>query len=226
MRFSQTATTALLLLCSSGLSFADEAVPKPDTVQEPHPTKTAAVKPRQSSPNLLGALYTLANNFGLVKCVPAAIPLITSLPKIPGELLNGGAIQQALSQTSRELSDVCDFSITGPVGDTFTSFLPTWYSWYNANSDRIATIISKCPNATSLTNTVEAYQTCTQVQAQLSQVTAVSDTQTTSTDASSGTDSTATSTTDSASAATETGDGFMAKAAAVGAGLLGVAAVL
>ncbi|KAI1268133.1 hypothetical protein F5Y18DRAFT_279339 [Xylariaceae sp. FL1019] len=226
MRFSKAATTALLLLCSSPLSFADEAIPKPDTVPESPPTKTASVKPRQSSPNLLSTLYTLANSFGLVKCVPAAIPLITSLPKIPGELISGGAIQQALSQTSRELSDVCDFSITGSVGDTFTSFLPTWYSWYNANSDRIATIISKCPNATSLTNTVVAYETCTQVQAQLSLVSAVSDTQTTSTDVSSGADTSTTSTTDSASAATETGDGFMAKAAAVGAGLLGVAAVL
>ncbi|GAW13770.1 hypothetical protein ANO14919_031590 [Xylariales sp. No.14919] len=221
--------TAFLLATLGPLAFVSaSAEPKPDATPDSSPTKTAAaqVKARETTPNLLAALYQLANDFDIRACVPRAIPLITTLPKIPPGLLIGGAISQALSQTTRELDDVCDFSVTGSVGDTFTSFLPAWYSWYNRYSDRIATIITKCPKASALVSTIEAYETCSQV---VAQITAASATATSVSPGSSNTDEptatpSETTYTDAPSAARETG--FLGAVAAAAAGLLGFVAVL
>ncbi|RWA13658.1 hypothetical protein EKO27_g1451 [Xylaria grammica] len=229
MRFSLSTMITAFLATLGPLAFVSaSAEPKPDATPDSSPTKTAAaqVKARETTPNLLAALYQLANDFDIRACVPRAIPLITTLPKIPPGLLIGGAISQALSQTTRELDDVCDFSVTGSVGDTFTSFLPAWYSWYNRYSDRIATIITKCPKASALVSTIEAYETCSQV---VAQITAASATATSVGPGSSNTDEptatpSETTYTDAPSAARETG--FLGAAAAAAAGLLGFAAVL
>ncbi|KAI0533417.1 hypothetical protein GGR58DRAFT_516920 [Xylaria digitata] len=186
MRFSVSAViTALLFAISSPLAFASTgaAGPKPDTTPDSPPTKTTVeqVKARETTPNLLAALYQLATEFDIRACVPRALPLITTLPKIPPGLLVGGAIPQALSQTSRELEDVCEFSITGSVGDTFTSFLPAWYEWYNAYSGRIASIVTKCPKAGALVRTIEAYETCSQVVSRISAASASASASATST---------------------------------------------
>jgi hypothetical protein len=246
MRFSLSAATALLLAFSGPLAFVSASAnpePKPDTVPDSTPTKTTRqVKARQTTPNLLGAIVAITNNFQLQACLPGALPLVTALPKVPGDLIKGDAVSQALSQTTRELSDVCDFSITGDVGEVFTSFLPTWYSWYNRYSDRIASIITKCPKASLLVSTVEAYETCSQVVAQLSAASA-SATTTETTDVASTISATSTisgevdgntaepttvlsetSSTDSPSAARETG--FLGAAAAAAAGVLGVVAMI
>ncbi|KAI1307152.1 hypothetical protein F5Y03DRAFT_127222 [Xylaria venustula] len=247
MRFSLHAISALLI-ASSALASAN-ADPKPDTTPDlSTPTKTATVKARETTPSLLSVLYQVANSFDLRACIPQALPLVTTLPRIPPGLLAGGAIGQALSQTHRELSDVCEFSVTGSVGDTFTSFLPEWYSWYNRYSDRVAKLVTKCPKAGDLASTVEAYETCSQVIAVITAASAsasvtASDTPTATMSSSaasntgdgsgntggSGTTATAepsatTSSTDSPSAAHETG--LLGAAAGVAAGLLGVAAIL
>ncbi|KAI1823773.1 hypothetical protein F4861DRAFT_301650 [Xylaria intraflava] len=229
MRFSIAALAALLLTSSGPLCFAStNTASKPDTLPNSTPTKTARQTPvRETSPNLLGTLFEIANNFDLRACVPAALPLITALPKIPPALIKQGAIKQALSQTTRGLDRVCDFSVTGSVGDTFTAFLPTWYSWYHRYSDRVASVITKCPKAGALVNTMEAYATCPQVIAQISSASA------TATDAESGGSRTTvpptshpseTVSTDSPSATHETG--LFGAAAAAAAGVLGVAAIL
>ncbi|KAI0395481.1 hypothetical protein F5Y17DRAFT_191943 [Xylariaceae sp. FL0594] len=262
MRLSLSATTALML-ASSGhflLAFASAsdggadvagagAEPKPDTIPEVlSPTKTTTQQqkvnmaarqtssPSSSPPNILGAIWQLASNFQLRACVPAALPLITTLPRIPAGVLGGDAISQALSQTTRELGQVCDFSITGAAGAAFTSFLPTWYSWYDRYSDSIQSVVTKCPKASSLVSTVEAYTTCPQVQAvrvtaeptSTSTTTAAASTTTTSgSDVATPTTTIATTETtgsDSHSAARETG--FLGAAAAAAAGVLGVVAVL
>ncbi|KAH8164948.1 hypothetical protein CIB48_g3296 [Xylaria polymorpha] len=240
MRFSLSAVTALLLVSSgfvSGTANAN-AEAKPDTTPNSAPTSTARqVKARQTTPNLLGSLYQLANAFDLRACIPAALPLVTALPKIPPALIAGDAISQALSQTTRGIEDVCDFSITGSVGDTFTSFLPTWYSWYNRYSDRIASIVTKCSDAGGLVRTVEAYETCPQVVAQITAASAsATGTSTSTTDTDTGT---ALSTTTTTTAATESSEmasmespgtagetGFLGAAAAAAAGVLGIVAVL
>ncbi|KAI0973423.1 hypothetical protein F4678DRAFT_426666 [Xylaria arbuscula] len=248
MRFSPRAIAALLIASSCPLSLASasaNADPKPDTTPNlSTPTKTATVKPRETTPSLLSALYQVANSFNLRACIPQALPLVTTLPRIPPGLLAGGAIGQALSQTHRELSDVCEFSVTGSVGDTFTSFLPEWYSWYNRYSDRVAKLVTKCPKAGDLVRTVEAYESCSQVVAVVTAAGAsVTASDTTSTTTASRTDtaggvgnaggaettaaaepSETTSSTDSPSAARETG--LLGAAAGVAAGLLGVAAIL
>ncbi|KAI1485192.1 hypothetical protein F5X96DRAFT_661071 [Biscogniauxia mediterranea] len=160
------ARTALALLLSlaggSGLVSAAAADP------EPAPAKAVrdVITPRETtSPNLLSALFRLANQFDVAACVPAALPLITTLPKIPPALLGTAAINQALSQTTLALSDVCRFSVTGDVGDAFTAFLPTWYAWYREQSAAIASIVTACPSASALVSTVEAYGRCAQVTA-------------------------------------------------------------
>ncbi|KAI1757930.1 hypothetical protein F4782DRAFT_3567 [Xylaria castorea] len=236
MRFSLSAVTALLLASSGPLALVSaeanaNAEAKPDTTPDSTPTKTARqVKARQTTPNLLGSLYQLANAFDLRACIPAAFPLVTVLPQIPPALIAGDAVSQALSQSTRELKDVCDFSITGSVGDTFTSFLPTWYSWYNRYSDRIASIVTKCPDASGLVRTVEAYETCPQV---VTQITAASASSTaTSAGADNAVPTTTTTTaqpsettsTESPAATSETG--FLGAAAAAAAGVIGVIAVL
>ncbi|KAI0466528.1 hypothetical protein F4859DRAFT_497092 [Xylaria cf. heliscus] len=242
MRLPLSAATALLLVSSGPVALVSgsanaEAAAKPDTTPDTIPTKTAPqIKPRQTTPNLLGSLYQLANAFDLRACLPAALPLVTALPRIPPALLGGDAVAQALSQTTRGLEDVCDFSITGDVGETFTSFLPTWYSWYHRYSDRVANIVTKCSDAAGLVRTVEAYETCSQVVAQITAAGASESTAVTST--ATGTDtatvvptaagSSETTSTESESespgAARETG--FFGAAAAAAAGVLGVVAVL
>ncbi|KAI0861233.1 hypothetical protein F4860DRAFT_476360 [Xylaria cubensis] len=232
MRISLSAVTALLLASSGPLALVGasaNAEAKPDTT----PTKTARqVKPRQTTPNLLGSLYQLANAFDLRACIPAAIPLVTALPKIPPALIAGDAVSQALTQTTRELKDVCDFSITGSVGDTFTSFLPTWYSWYNRYSDRIASIVTKCSDASGLVRTVEAFETCPQVVALITAASvSASESSTTTTSADVDTavpiptdQPSETTSPETPAAARETG--FLGAAAAAAAGILGVVAVL
>ncbi|KAI1278260.1 hypothetical protein F5Y07DRAFT_70170 [Xylaria sp. FL0933] len=248
MRFSFSAITALLIASSSGplapVGASPDAEPKPDTTPDSTPTKTAHVKARETTAqSLLGALYQVANSFGLRGCIPQALPLVTTLPRIPPGLLVGGALSQALSQTSREIGDVCEFSITGSVGATYTSFLPAWYDWYNSYSSRIASVVSKCPKAGALVTTLEAYERCPQVVAVLTAASTAAtgtgtDTAATTTGTGTGTGSSSegdgdgttaepsvmTTSTDSPSAAHETG--FLGAAAGVAAGLLGVAAVL
>ncbi|KAI1435464.1 hypothetical protein GGR50DRAFT_322342 [Xylaria sp. CBS 124048] len=179
MRFSLTPLTALtaLLLTSSGhlrlvsanKSPEPEPEPEPSTLPDSTPTQTARQDPaRETTPSLLGTLFEIANSFDLRACVPAALPLMTALPKIPAALVNQGVIKQALSQTTRDLEHVCDFSVTDSVGDTFTEFLPTWYSWYHRYSDRVASVATKCPRAAALVRTMEAYEACPQVVAQIS----------------------------------------------------------
>ncbi|KAI1742984.1 hypothetical protein F4680DRAFT_410681 [Xylaria scruposa] len=235
MRISLSAVTALLLASSGPLALVSanaNAEAKPDTTPDSTPTTTTRqVKARQTTPNLLGSLYQLANAFDLRACIPAAIPLVTALPKIPPALIAGDAVSQALTQTTRELKDVCDFSITGSVGDTFTSFLPTWYSWYNRYSDRIASIVTKCSDASGLVRTVEAYETCPQVVAQITAASASPSASptTTSTDVDTAvpipTDQPSeTTSAETPAAARETG--FLGAAAAAAAGVLGVVAVL
>ncbi|KAI0405063.1 hypothetical protein F4802DRAFT_196133 [Xylaria palmicola] len=236
MRFSLYSVTALFLASSSLLALAGadaNAQPKPDTTPDSPPTQTARqVKARESSPNLLAALYKLASDFDLRACVPRAFPLVTTLPKIPPGLLAGDAVSQALSQTSRQLDEVCDFSITGSAGDTFTSFLPTWYSWYHRYSDRVADVVTKCPMAGPLVKTVEAYESCPQVMAQITQTSAdASTSQSTSTTTTGGDESVPTTasseTVTTASDSPGTGEnGFFGAAAAAAAGVLGVVAVL
>lgn len=136
------------------------------TGQEPATPATAAHQPvprETSSGNLLTNIYKLASGLGLTRCVPYAIPLISTLPTLPKGLVNNDLVTQALSQTTLPLSDVCDFSITGTVGDIYTNFLPDWYSWHNAHTSTISEILKKCPSATALVQTVEAYQGCAQV---------------------------------------------------------------
>ncbi|KAI0808559.1 hypothetical protein GGR55DRAFT_651885 [Xylaria sp. FL0064] len=235
MRFSFSAITALLVASSGPLALvsasANDAEPKPDTTPDSTPTKTAHVKARETTAqSLLGALYQVANSFGLRGCIPQALPLVTTLPRIPPGLLVGGALSQALSQTSREIGDVCEFSITGSVGDTYTSFLPTWYDWYNSYSARIASVVSKCPKAGALVSTLEAYERCPQVVAVLTAAsttatgtdtdTAATATATVSSSDGDGDGTTAepsvtTTSTDSPSAAHETG--FLGAAAGVAA---------
>lgn len=242
MRFSLSAVTALLLATPGLLAFVSanavaDAEPKPDTTPDSTPTKTVAaqVKARETAPNLLSALYQIANELDLRACIPQALPLITTLPKIPPGLLMGGAISQALGQTTRELEDVCDFSVTGSVGDTFTSFLPTWYSWYNRYSERIGKVMTKCPKAGRLVSTVEAYETCPQVVAAITSASSSASTMAIATDTAAASLTTGsggtgtvepseTTSTDSPSAAHETG--FLGGVAGVAAGILGVAAVL
>ncbi|KAF2965094.1 hypothetical protein GQX73_g8487 [Xylaria multiplex] len=222
MRFSVSALiTALLFAISSPLVFASTgagaAGPKPDTTPDLPPTKTTVepIKARQTTPNLLAALYQLATEFDIRAC-----------------LLVGGAIPQALSQTSRELEDVCKFSITGSVGDTFTSFLPSWYEWYNAHSGRIASIVTKCPKAGALVQTIEAYETCSQVVSRILAASASASASATSVGVSGGSSEELTTTTpapgtmstDSPGAAEETG--FLGAVVAAAAGLMGIAAVL
>ncbi|KAI5918000.1 hypothetical protein F4810DRAFT_608048 [Camillea tinctor] len=149
------ARTALLLLYTSLLV---TGTPDP-------PSKPRDLTPRETSQNFLSAFFRLANQFQVSGCIPGALPLITTLPKIPPALFGTPAINQALSQTTLPLSDVCRFSITGDVGDTYTAFLPTWYSWYRAQSDAIARIVTACPSAQALISTVEAYESCSQVAA-------------------------------------------------------------
>ncbi|TGJ86396.1 hypothetical protein E0Z10_g2378 [Xylaria hypoxylon] len=192
MRFSLSAVIAALLVATlNPLAFVSAgAEPKPDTTPDSQPTQTTAsqVKARETTPNLLAALYKLASDFDILGCVPKAMPLVTTLPKIPPGLLMGDGLSQALLQTTRELDDVCEFSVTGSVGDTFTSFLPAWYSWYNRYSDRIATIITKCPKASALVRTVDAYETCPQVVALITVASASATASATSTSTSTGRD--------------------------------------
>ncbi|KAI1116559.1 hypothetical protein F5Y14DRAFT_68489 [Nemania sp. NC0429] len=175
MRLSPATITATLLviLGSSHLAHANaNAEPKPDTAPDvATPTtgtgtttaKQQTAKARERAPNLLSTLYQLASTFDLRACIPAALPLITTLPRIPPALVAGDAVSQALSQTTRELDAVCDFSVTGDAGDTFTSFLPVWYDWYSRHSGRVARVTTKCPAAAALVRTVEAYGACPQV---------------------------------------------------------------
>ncbi|KAI0112560.1 hypothetical protein GGR51DRAFT_557141 [Nemania sp. FL0031] len=236
MRFHLSVVTALLLASSGPIALVNataNAEPKPDTTPDSAPTKTAQqVKARETTPNLLSALFQLASSLDIKACLPRALPLVTTLPKIPPGLLTGDAISQALSQSTRDLDHVCEFSITGSTGDTFTSFLPTWYSWYNRYSDRIASIASKCPNASSLIRTVEAYETCAQVVAQITAASASATATATSTDTGTAVSDTGVLTTEASettsietpAAARETG--FLGAAAAAAAGVLGVVAVL
>ncbi|KAH8648520.1 hypothetical protein BX600DRAFT_530241 [Xylariales sp. PMI_506] len=120
------------------------------------------IVPRQS---LVSELLDLANQFGLTACIPQALPLVSDLPTLPSGFLDQDLIGQALSQTTLALSDVCSFSITGTIGTQYTDFLPTLYSWYDAHKSTIDSLISDCTSASALQQTVESYETCSQVEA-------------------------------------------------------------
>ncbi|ETS82065.1 hypothetical protein PFICI_07067 [Pestalotiopsis fici W106-1] len=120
------------------------------------------IAPRQTD-STLSQLLDFANDLGLTACIPQALPLAAELPTIPSGLLNNDLFSQALSQTTLALSDVCQFSITGSDGPKFTSFLPEVYSWYDEHSSQVASIVSGCPSASPLVQTVEAYGACSQV---------------------------------------------------------------
>ncbi|KAI2621340.1 hypothetical protein GGS21DRAFT_536002 [Xylaria nigripes] len=221
--------TALLVPLGPWILVSANTAPEPGTFPDSTPTKTTQqATVRETTPNLLGVLFDIANTLDLRACVPGALPLITALPKIPAVLLKQDAIKQVLSQSTRDLEHVCDFSVTGPVGDTFTSFLPTWYSWYHRYSARVASIVSKCPQVGALISTVEAYETCRQVIAQISSASATpTGTEGKGSDsmAISGTSNPSeTAPTDAPSATDETG--FLGTAAAVAAGVLGLIAAL
>lgn len=128
-------------------------------------TSSAPASSSSSGGNLLMSIYRLASGLGLTRCVPYALPLVTTLPKLPAGLVNNDLISQALSQTTLPVSGVCDFSITGTVGPVFTDFLPAWYSWHHAHIDAISSILSRCTSATALVSTIEAYESCSQVKA-------------------------------------------------------------
>ncbi|KAI1338900.1 hypothetical protein F5Y15DRAFT_101466 [Xylariaceae sp. FL0016] len=218
---------AITCLSSAVLASSD---PDPTKVAKPA-TRVRDIKPRQSQPNLLGAIWRVANEFGLGACVPGAITLVTDLPKLPSGLVNNDLIDQALSQTTLALTDVCDFSITGSVGDVYTTFLPTWYSWYRAHSSKIANIITACPKATSLVSTVEAYETCPQVPTTTAASSATA-TGGSGSGSTSGTltppnlSATTTSTSTGAAAPPPRETGLVAAVAAAAAGFVGVVAVL
>ncbi|KAI1164381.1 hypothetical protein F5B18DRAFT_615297 [Nemania serpens] len=243
MRLSLSTITAMLLvLASSPLALASaNAAAKPDATPDiATPTITAAkqvVKARERAPNLLSTLYQLASTFDLRACIPAALPLITTLPRIPPGLVAGDAVSQALSQTTRGLDAVCEFSVTGDAGETFTSFLPAWYEWYSRHSERVARVTTKCPAAAALVRTVEAYGACPQVLAVITAASAGSSASASTTGTggdgevekgetglTSADQPVETTSPDSTSAVPEMG--FLGAAAAAAAGVLGVVAVL
>ncbi|KAK7959274.1 uncharacterized protein PG986_004128 [Apiospora aurea] len=91
-------------------------------------------------------------------------PLVTSLPHIPPALLGADLIKQALAQTTLGLDQVCEYRVTGAAGAAFSSFLPTWYGWYDEHAGReIRRLVEKCPKVGALTQTAEAYRSCAQV---------------------------------------------------------------
>lgn len=149
-RISHCALLSKVAVCSSTVARPAEAVRE--------------IAPRQTD-NILSELIDVVNAFGLSACIPKALPLATELPKVPEGLLNDDLVSQALSQTTLALSDICKFSITGTDGPRFTSFLPTLYSWYGDHSSQIGSIVSDCPSASPLVQTIEAYGGCSQVSA-------------------------------------------------------------
>lgn len=157
---------ALLAVASSPLASAAKN-------GDPPPTKTSSTTPgstaNNKNPNLLGSLFKVSREFGILGCVPQVLPLVTALPPIPPELLGADLIKQALAQTTLSLDQVCDYRVTGTAGAAFTAFLPAWYEWYDAHADQeIRRLVEKCTKVGSLTRTAEAYRTCTQVAAVMS----------------------------------------------------------
>lgn len=192
---SITRTVLLVLGSTASLSLRGAAAQEPatpaSTASSPAPQETSSA----SSGNLLTNIYKLAKGLGLTRCVPYALPLVTTLPRLPAGLVNNDLIGQALSQTTLSLSDVCDFSVTGSVGDIYTNFLPAWYSWHNAHLATISGILKKCPSATALVSTIEAYESCSQVEAVIATATVT------------GSEATATETEASTAAASSDGTG-------------------
>lgn len=241
--FSRSAKVLLL----SALSLMPVAA---ENVPAPHPAEVVRnIAPRQTD-NLLSDLLSVANKLGLTACIPQALPLISILPAIPSGLINQDLLTQALSQTTLALSEVCSFSITGDSGDKFTSYLPTLYSWYNANAVTLGSLVSECTSASPLLETVTSYGSCSQVldaekSASLTDVSASGDTLSIETDTvlstgtgTSGAESTATTaaTNSGSSASTEASSsvsqgqaphetGFVLTAAAL-AGFIGAVAAL
>ncbi|KAI1177122.1 hypothetical protein F4777DRAFT_577407 [Nemania sp. FL0916] len=190
MRISSSAFTALLVASSGPLALvsanisgkaASDTVPSsttstttststsPVSSSTSTSTSSSTTTKSPSTPGLLSALYRLASTFNLRSCIPGALPLAASLPKIPPALLAGGdgAAAQALTQTHRALEDVCEFSVTGEAGAAFTSYLPAWYAWFDENRDRIGRLVEKCPEAGGLVLTVEAFRGCEGVEGRL-----------------------------------------------------------
>ncbi|KAK7998962.1 hypothetical protein PG991_014637 [Apiospora marii] len=156
---------ALLAVASSPLaSAAKNGDPPPTKTSSPTTSTSRSTKTANKNPNLLGSLFRVSREFGILGCVPQVLPLVTALPSIPPELLGADLVQQALAQTTLALDQVCEYRVTGTVGDAFTSFLPAWYAWYDARADReIRRLVEKCPKVGELTRTAEAYRTCAQV---------------------------------------------------------------
>lgn len=129
---------------------------------DPSPTKTGNTG--NNNAKIIGSLFRASREFGVFGCVAQILPLVTALPSIPPELLGADLVKQALAQTTLSLDQVCDYRVTGTAGAAFTSFLPTWYEWYDAHADQeIRRLVEKCPKVGSLTRTAEAYRTCSQV---------------------------------------------------------------
>jgi hypothetical protein len=146
------------VLVLSGLSLVSAA-----NVPSAQPAEVVRdLAPRQTD-NLLSELLEVANKLGLTACIPQALPLVSVLPPIPSGLINQDLLTQALSQTTLAVSEVCSFSITGDAGPKYSSYLPTIYSWYNAYSATLASLVSECPSASPLLQTVSNYGSCSQV---------------------------------------------------------------
>ncbi|KAK7744434.1 hypothetical protein SLS62_010159 [Diatrype stigma] len=240
------AKTALLLVLAStaSVSLGDTtpeaaatpasgaSLPAPQETSRSSGTTSSASASASSGGNLLTNIYKLAKGLGLTRCVPYALPLVTTLPRLPAGLVNNDLIGQALGQTALPLSAVCDFSVTGAVGPVYTGFLPAWYSWHHAHIETISSILQKCPAATALVNTVEAYESCSQVQAVMATATVGGSTgggegataTATATTTTAGTD--APETTGSASDAAALKDTCLAIAPAAAVGLVGLVVAL
>ncbi|KAK8036264.1 hypothetical protein PG993_008878 [Apiospora rasikravindrae] len=152
------------------------STPKPGTPASSSPTKTStktSTTAKPNKPNIISSLFRVSREFGVLGCVPQVLPLVTSLPHIPSELLGADMIKQALAQTTLGLDQVCEYQVTGTAGAAFSSFLPTWYGWYDEHANReIRRLVEKCPKVGALTQTAEAYRSCAQVVAIMGAATA------------------------------------------------------
>ncbi|KAK7912274.1 hypothetical protein PG985_014755 [Apiospora marii] len=166
MQLRRIIYAALLAVAGSPLASAAKNGDDPPPTKTSSPTTSVSRSTNTNkNPNLLGSLFRVSREFGILGCVPQVLPLVTALPPIPPELLGADLVRQALAQTTLALDQVCEYEVTGTVGDVFTSFLPAWYEWYDARADRgeIRRLVEKCPKVGELTRTAEAYRTCAQI---------------------------------------------------------------
>ncbi|KAK8045785.1 hypothetical protein PG996_013849 [Apiospora saccharicola] len=166
MHFRRIIYAALLAIAGSPLASAAKNGDPPPTKTSTSTTTSRSTKTNTGNNNakLIGSLWRVSREFGILGCVPQVLPLVTALPSIPPELLGADLVKQALAQTTLSLDEVCDYRVTGTAGEAFTSFMPAWYEWYDAHAGQeIRRLVEKCPKVGSLTRTAEAYRTCAQV---------------------------------------------------------------